>query len=146
MYSVKESPFSPPEATLGNIILFSSLSEYKMLPRTLDHKHGLNLVTTSSWLSFLFLCLQNLIPIFLSCLDILEEGNRGKKGERLSLIGNMQDSIMLSGSVKCLKLLFLRHIWELLGFSSIISPSVATFLTQAMSLQSGWWLDFSCSC
>ena len=92
MYSLKESPFSPWEATLGNTILFSSLSEYKTLPSTLDHKHRLDLVTTSSWLSFLLFSLSHIsktsspssCPAWIYWRKVKEE----RKEERLSLIGN----------------------------------------------------------
>lgn len=96
-----------------------------MLPSTLDHKHRLNLVTSSSWLSFLSLSLSytsktsspSSCPARIYWGKVKEE----RKEERLYLIVALLGSIMLSGPVKCLKLLFLRHIWELLGLSSIIT-------------------------
>ena len=122
---MKENPFSPPEATLGNTILFSSLAEHKMLPSTFDHKHGLSLVTSSSWLSSLSLSLSytsktsspSSCPAWIYWGKVKEE----RKEERLYLIATLLDSIMLPGSVKGLKLLFSRHVWELLGLSSIIT-------------------------
>ena len=95
-----------------------------MLPSTLDHKHGLSPATSSSWLSFLSLSLSytsktsspSSCPAWTFWGKVKEE----REEERLYLIATLPGSVMLSGSVKGLKLLFSRHVWELLRLSSII--------------------------